>query len=47
MAKKITLIKIVKNGQGNQDLNKQIKSIVQQLKKDLLKLQSDLNKKPN
>ena len=39
------MIKIVRNGKKNHGLNKQIKSIVQELKKDLLKLQSELNKK--
>ena len=38
-------MKVVRNGQNNQDLNKQIESILQWFKADLVKLQSYIKKK--
>ena len=39
------MIKIVRSAQNNQSLVTQIESIVKDLKKDLLRLKSELNKK--
>ena len=39
------MIKIVRSAQNNQSLITQIESIVKDLKKDLLSLKSELNKK--
>ena len=38
-------MRIIRNEQNNQNLNKRIESIVKELKKDLLRLQSDLSEK--